>query len=133
MQRRTLQTAAALLALATTQPGCHLLMRQRKPSRAEREVAQFAAKSRRPVQRVGVVTLVNEEDRFVLIDNGSVAPPAIGAKLLSYSGDTPSAELKASAVRRRPFTVADVVNGSPRVGDEIFESADGVPALPVRK
>lgn len=85
--------------------------------------SEEVAKARRPLQRVGVLTLVNEADGFVLIDSGSLPTPAIGAKLVSYSGAVSSGQLKASDVRRRPFVVADIVGGTPRVGDEVFEAA----------
>jgi hypothetical protein len=31
------------------------------------------------------------------------------------------AELKSSPIRRRPFAIADVIKGEPKVGDEVFQ------------
>ena len=110
--------------LVISQPGCGLLRgwRKRKPPADAEAVAQ----ARRPLQRMGVVTLVNEADGFVLIDSGSQPTPAVGARLQSYTARVVSGQLKASVVRRRPFVVADIVEGTPRVGDEIFETVNPV-------
>ena len=115
-------------ALVALTPGCALLHRQRKP--VPRAEAVVPVEVRQPLQRLGMVALVNEEERFVLIDSGALPTPSTGALLASYSGPTLSAQLKASAVRRRPFVVADVLEGAPRVGDDIFEVK---PATAVRK
>lgn len=110
-------------AFCVAQSGCGILRGGRQRKANAPEVSPQVAAARRPLQRVGVVTLVNEADHFVLIDSGSLPTPAVGAKLASYSGASPSSQLKASDVRRRPFVVADIVEGSPRAGDEVFEAA----------
>ena len=88
--------------------------------------AQTLAHSRRPLVRVGMIALVNEADGFVLIDSGASPTPVTGSRLLSYTGAMQSAQLKAGAVRRRPFIVADILDGAPRQGDEIFEASTAV-------
>jgi hypothetical protein len=110
-----------IAVVAVTQGSCSTSRWRGKRKSSPDDIA--AAQARRPLQRIGVVTLVNEADGFVLIDSGSLPTPADGARLRSYTGPVASGELKASAVRRRPFVVADIVEGTPRAGDEIFEAA----------
>jgi hypothetical protein len=112
------------ILLAISQTGCATLRRWTK--RKPKAVPESVANSRRPLQLVGVIALVNEADGFVLIDSGSNPTPLTGARLLSYTGPAQSAQLKASVVRRRPFVVADILDGEPRKGDEIFEASTGV-------
>ena len=70
---------------------------------------------------VGTVTLVNEEGKFVLVDNGALPVPPVGGVLKCYptAASEPSAELVATDVRKRPFTIADIREGSPRKGDRV--------------
>lgn len=70
----------------------------------------------------GTVSLVNEEQRFVLIDSGYGQIPDDGARLRSFTGAAFSAELVVSRERRRPFVIADIVSGSPKVGDRVEET-----------
>ncbi len=118
---------AIFLLLASMQTGCAVLRRGKKTFRS-RDAA--TALARRPLQRLGTITLVNEAEGFVLIDSGALPTPATGAKLTSYSGALLSGQLKAGPARRRPFVVADILEGAPRRGDEIFEVK---PAAEVRK
>jgi hypothetical protein len=126
--------ASLLLAvLVASQTSCALLRQRRarwqQPSAADLELA---AHSRRPLQRVGVVTLVDPAQGFVLIDSGSLPSPAEGARLRTYTASVSSGEVQVSAVRRRPFVVADILQGTPRAGDEVFEAAPAalVPTRP---
>ena len=70
---------------------------------------------------VGTITLVNDDGHFVLIDSGASPGPMPGAVLKSRTAAGESGELKAGDVRRRPFAIADVVKGTPRVGDQVFQ------------
>ncbi len=70
---------------------------------------------------VGTIMLVNDGGHFVLIDSGMSPGPLPGAVLKSRAPAGESGELKAGDVRRRPFTIADVVKGTPRVGDRVFQ------------
>ena len=70
---------------------------------------------------VGTITLVNEDGHFVLIDSGMSPGPMPGAVLKSRTSAGASGDVKAGDVRRRPFAIADVVKGTPRVGDQVFQ------------
>ena len=71
--------------------------------------------------RVGTITLVNEAEHFVLIDTELAALPAIGTALKSFTGDAASGVVAVGNVNRRPFVVADIVQGAPKKGDGVFQ------------
>lgn len=68
---------------------------------------------------IGTITLVNEPEHFVLIDNGTSPAPASGMVLKTYTGETKSGELLASNLRRHPFLIADIREGAPKKGDRV--------------
>jgi hypothetical protein len=72
-------------------------------------------------QRVGTVAVVNEELHFVLVDVGSLYVPQAGTALKSFSGMAETGILAVDPEKQRPFIVADIVKGSPKVGDEVRE------------
>ena len=72
-------------------------------------------------QRVGTITLVNEAEHFVLIDTGVAAVPPIGTALKCFTGEASSGVVAVGNVYRRPFVVADIVQGSPKKGDGAFQ------------
>ncbi len=79
--------------------------------------------------RIGIVRVIGNAQRFVLVE---VPPSATGTlpdgQLLRCTAD-PSAAAPATATlrvgreRRRPYVVADVVSGEPHVGDAVFTAA----------
>ena len=85
--------------------------RKTKPARAQTAVPS----------RVGTITLVNNDEHFVLIDTGMAATPAIGTALKSFTGETVSGVVAVGNVNRRPFVVADIVQGTPKKGDGVFQ------------
>jgi hypothetical protein len=68
-----------------------------------------------------MVAVVNEELHFVLVDVGSLYVPGAGTALKSFSGDKETAILAVDPEKQRPFIVADIINGDPKVGDEVRE------------
>ena len=70
---------------------------------------------------VGTIKLVNDDGHFVLIDSGTSPGPLPGAVLKCRAASGETGELKAGEVRRRPFAIADVVKGTPQVGDQVFQ------------
>jgi hypothetical protein len=84
----------------------------------KREGKQLPASS---PQFVGIVTLVNEEGRFVLIDAGFGRPPTAGVALKTFTGEAESGLVTVGAVRRPPFVIGDIVKGEPRKGDHVFQ------------
>jgi hypothetical protein len=111
-----IRSSAALLTALALLSGCgglHLNwpFKRKKPPRA---IAKFS-------QLIGTVVLVSEEPSFVLIDNGSLPPPAAGTVLaINFQGSAP-VELKVTSIRKPPFVVADIVKGTPKKGDQVFQ------------
>ena len=70
---------------------------------------------------VGEVAWVDETNHFVLIDVGSglyVPAPGVLLRAKNTSGET--ARLKTAPERKRPFVAADIVDGEPKVGDQVI-------------
>jgi len=110
MTARTLRVIFALL-LVTQISGCAMLRRKPKAKRATPATPLL----------VGTIKLVDEEGHFVLIDSGMNPGPLPGAVLKSRAASGESGELKAGTIRRRPFAIADVIKGTPQVGDQVFQ------------
>ena len=73
--------------------------------------------------RLGLISLVNNSSDFVLINIGTAPAPPPGSRLQSYSqraGST-AAELSVSNYQRRPFLIADIISGDPKVGDSVVQ------------
>jgi hypothetical protein len=106
-----------LLCCSIGFPACSALRHLRSP-----ESKALRATAVRPSpERVGVITLVNERDRFVVVDVGQVGVPASGTALKAFRDKTETAVLAVGDVRRRPFIVGDIVSGDPKKGDEVFK------------
>jgi hypothetical protein len=69
--------------------------------------------------RIGRVVLVNSELDFVLIDTGTSPVPDPGTRLRAYSEEECSAELSVSVHQQRPFLIADILSGKPRISDMV--------------
>jgi hypothetical protein len=103
----------ALLAAVLLLTGCGALRWpfKKKPPKA-------TAKSR---LLVGTVTLVSEDPSFVLIDNGSLPAPAAGTVLTINNSGAAPVEMKVTHIQKPPFVVADIVKGTPKKGDQVFQ------------
>lgn len=94
-------------------PGCALVpksWRKKKPNEPPKAP-----------RLIGTVVLVNSEGGFVLVDSGSLPSPSMGKAARTRPADGSAAELKVTEVRRRPFVIADIVNGTPQKGDQVFQ------------
>ncbi len=72
---------------------------------------------------VGVVHLVNDRGRFVLVKSvsGGRSMVAAGTTWMTYDANgKPSAKLKVSSERKGAFVVADIVKGSPNRDDSVI-------------
>lgn len=104
------------LVLILALPGCatlkKLLPHKKRPPRAERLHPE--------PERVGVIVLVNEDQRFVLIDTTTGIIPSSGTALKAFRNESEIAVLHAGEVQRRPFVIADIITGDPVRGDIVF-------------
>jgi hypothetical protein len=103
----TLAPALAMILLA----GCAIHKRRPHPD------AAIAPGPR----RVGTVAVVNDELHYVLVDVGSLYAPAPGTALKSFSNGAETGILAVDPEKERPFIVADIIKGEPKVGDEVEE------------
>jgi hypothetical protein len=71
---------------------------------------------------VGIVRQVNVENRFVLMDSTSAATAPVGGELIAVSGERQTAVLRMTELRSASFFIADILAGTPTVGDRIFRS-----------
>ena len=72
-------------------------------------------------RRVGSIASVNDQLHFVLIDVGSLYSPSPGTALKSFSAGQETGVLAVNPEKQRPFIVADIVKGTPKVGDDVDE------------
>ena len=76
-----------------------------------------------PIMRrfVGQVAIVDVEQGFVLIDLGSnLYVPEPGVLLHASNDGNETAQLKTTPEQNRPFVAADIIEGHPLVGDQVF-------------
>jgi hypothetical protein len=116
--RIPLPPLSCILALSLFCGGCATLKKIRLPWSREKPAPQPTAV--RP-HYVGTITLVNEDARFVLIDAGNSSVPPAGTALKTMSGETETGVVMVGDVRKRPFAVADIVRGTPKKGDGVFQ------------
>ena len=106
-----------LLAIACAQSGCAgTKKRKEAPQKAAAEPSR-----KKELRLIGVVTLVNSEGGFVLIDSGTNPAPDSEVILKCKTGGVESAELRVSEIRRHPFVIADIIKGTPNKGDLVFQ------------
>jgi hypothetical protein len=104
-----------LMLLLAVSSGCAVLRKfgkKKPPATSEAAVATQ--------NFLGTISMVNDAGRFVLVDFGGFAAPTPGAEMqvLRYGMDV--ATLKAGAEMRRPFAAADIVQGTPQPGDDVW-------------
>ena len=76
-----------------------------------------------PIMRrfVGQVAIVDVEQGFVLVDLGSnLYVPEPGVLLHASNDGGETAQLKTTPEQNRPFVAADIIEGHPLVGDQVF-------------
>ena len=71
---------------------------------------------------VGIIRQVNVENRFVLMDSTSAVTAPAGEELIAVSDDRQTAVLRMTDLRSASFFIADILAGTPTVGDRIFRS-----------
>ena len=108
--RRFSAAFAAALLVALAFSGCGVF---RKRKRAQPAAAAEV------VSLVGTVALVNEESRFILIDTGNLPTPDTGLHFRTMRDGARTGVVKTGAEHRRPFVVAEIVEGAPQKGDRV--------------
>lgn len=112
--------SALILLLLAGGPGCAVL-KKHHPTPPAAAAPTPAPVVKQAGRQVGVVVLVNEDERFVLIDTGNLPAPAAGSALKTFSAGAESGVVSVGAVARHPFVVADIASGAPHKGDQVFQ------------
>lgn len=82
-------------------------------------------KSRPPPAQVprliGVVKMVDKDDRFVLIDATTFQAAEAGDLLVCIRDHKETANLRMGSLKNPPFLIADIASGNPSPGDRVFK------------
>ena len=68
---------------------------------------------------MGRVVMVDEEHGFALVDTGAPVLLPVGAKLLSFNEGRRTSVLRVTAENRPPYLALEILEGQPRVEDEV--------------
>jgi hypothetical protein len=109
-----LRLSALLVVVVFLLPGCGALGRlvpwKKKPPKATLKIDQM----------MGTVAMVDLDSAFVLIDNGTLPGAMAGTILKIHSAGVP-VELRVTQIRKPPYVVADIVKGTPKKGDAVYQ------------
>ena len=110
-------------ALCCTLAACDWMKRESVPKavpiRFPKENPADASKAKR--RQVGTVLLVNAESGFVLVETHGAARLESGQALKCLRDGADSGVLTVSGERQGTHVVADIVTGTPRKGDQVFQ------------
>lgn len=70
---------------------------------------------------IGVIKMVDEDDRFVLIDATTFQGARAGDLLICIRDQKETANLRMSNLQNPPFLIADVASGKPAPGDRVIK------------
>ncbi len=70
---------------------------------------------------IGVVKMVDKDDRFVLIDATTFQAAAAGDLLVCIRDQKETANLRMGTLKNPPFLIADIASGNPSPGDRVFK------------
>ena len=70
---------------------------------------------------IGVIKMVDEDDRFVLIDATTFQGARAGDLLVCIRDQKETANLRMSTLQNPPFLIADIASGKPSPGDRVVK------------
>jgi hypothetical protein len=70
---------------------------------------------------IGVVKMVDRDDRFVLIDAATLQGATAGDLLVCIRDQKETANLRMGNLKNPPFLIADIASGNPSPGDRVFK------------
>jgi hypothetical protein len=70
---------------------------------------------------IGVVKMVDKDDRFVLIDATTFQAAQPGDLFICIREHKETANLRMGALKNPPFLIADIASGNPSPGDRVFK------------
>lgn len=114
--RILVRSFACLLAVAAW-CGCGLLGKK-KPNVPEATLPTW----------LGRVVMVDEGNRFALVDTGAPVRLAPGTKLLSFREQRRSSSLVVTPENHPPYLAVDIADGLPSLGDQVALDESVAPA-----
>jgi hypothetical protein len=112
--RRLFHAALALMTCLAL-PSCSLIGAGVRAFRSKKKPE--AARDDNTVHMIGVVELVNPEQRFVLIRTHGKLSIAAGQEITAMDAGGTTTKLKVSPEKKQDFLIADIVDGNPRAGN----------------
>lgn len=113
---------ALALCLCFTVPSCGLV------SKGIRKLPWKKKKKDAPkedvVQAVGVVEMVNPDQKYVLVRTRGRMLVNPGTELFAMDGTGGQSKLKVSPEKKQDFLIADVVSGTPHIGNVVLFKPD---------
>jgi hypothetical protein len=70
---------------------------------------------------VGVISMINTDGQFVLIESNRTAELGAGTALKCFRDSVETGVLAVGKERRGIYVTADIVKGEPQRGDQVFE------------
>lgn len=71
-------------------------------------------------QWVGIIRMVNTAERFVLLESNSISTIMPGETYVAVSKKNETASLRMTSLKNPPFVIADIMSGTPSVGEKIY-------------
>lgn len=126
---RRLSHAALALMICLGLASCSLVGAGLRKLRSKKKKPEAEQKDN-TVHVIGVIELVNPEQRFVLIRmHGKLAIPA-GREITAMDAGGAQTKLKVSPEKKQDFLIADIVDGNPRAGNLVVFKPDKAAVTP---
>lgn len=115
--------AALALCLCFAVPSCGLVGRalHKLPWKKKKKAAE---KKEEAVRVIGVVEMVNPDQKFVLIRTRGKLLVNPGVEIYAMDGTGGQSKLKVSPEKKQDFLIADVVDGTPHIGNVVLFKPD---------
>lgn len=117
--RRLFYAALALIACLSL-PSCSLIGAGLRKIPWKKKKAPADSKDNNFTQVIGVVEMVNPEQKFVLIRTQTRMTISAGQELSAMDGFGGFARLKVTPEKKQDFLTADIVDGNPRAGNVVM-------------
>lgn len=127
---RRLFFAAPALLVCLTLPSCSLVRAGLRKIPWKKKKAAEDAKDNDTTRVIGVIEMVNPEQKFVLIRTQMRIAISPGQELSAMDGAGGFARLKVTPEKKQDFLTADIVDGNPRSGNIVTLKPVANPAVP---
>jgi hypothetical protein len=119
LHKFTYSIVAIVLSISST--SCSLLKKEPIPKAVPLKFPKASEIKGQQPRQMGKITMVNEIGQFVLVELGAGAVADSGSTLKCMRNGTETGTLKVSPERRGKWIAADIVSGTPSLGDEVLQ------------